>query len=112
MPNHCLLTEEDAPESLLHALEKSMILVHGGMAQNVGPILEMVTKKYLLREEGEWNARNRSVEIMDELLIALKQSDVRTIARLVTENFLGPVRTVIATSGRYGPTSIPNSSIV
>ena len=67
-----------------------MILVHGGMAQNVGPILEMVTEKYLLREEDEWNARNRSVEIMDELLITLKQSDVRTIARLVTENFLGP----------------------
>ena len=81
-----------------------MILVHGGMAQNVGPILEMVTEKYLLREEDEWNARNRLVEIMDELLIALKQSDVRTIARLVTENFLGPVQTVIATSGRYGPT--------
>jgi len=27
----------------------SLVLVHGGMAQNVGPILEMVTEKYLLR---------------------------------------------------------------
>ena len=27
----------------------SFVLVHGGMAQNVGPILEMVTEKYLLR---------------------------------------------------------------
>jgi len=26
------------------------------MAQNVGPILEMVTEKYLLRSELEWNA--------------------------------------------------------
>ncbi len=30
------------------------MLVHGGMAQNVGPILEMVTEKYLLRSEAEW----------------------------------------------------------
>jgi len=32
------------------------VLVHGGMAQNVGPILEMVTEKYLLRSEAEWAA--------------------------------------------------------
>jgi hypothetical protein len=31
-----------------------LVLVHGGMAQNVGPILEMVTEKYLLRSEAEW----------------------------------------------------------
>ena len=30
-------------------LQQSLVLVHGGMAQNVGPILEMVTEKYLLR---------------------------------------------------------------
>jgi hypothetical protein len=59
------------------------------------PILEMVTEKYLLREEEELDARRRSVEIMDELLMAFRNSDVRTIARLVTENFLGPIRAVI-----------------
>jgi hypothetical protein len=59
------------------------------------PILEMVTEKYLLREEEETNARRRSVDIMDELLMAFKRSDVRAIARLVTENFLGPIRAVI-----------------
>lgn len=36
LPSHHLLKEDEAPESLLHALEKSLILVHGGMAQNVG----------------------------------------------------------------------------
>ena len=36
LPRHHLLKEEEAPESLLHALEKSLVLVHGGMAQNVG----------------------------------------------------------------------------
>jgi hypothetical protein len=55
----------------------------------------MVTEKYLLREEKEWHARHRSVEIMDELLMAFRRSDVKTIASLVTENFLGPIRSVI-----------------
>ncbi|KAL3815500.1 hypothetical protein ACHAXA_006197 [Cyclostephanos tholiformis] len=95
LPRHRLLTGEDAPESLLRELGKSLVLIHGGMAQNVGPILEMVTEKYLLREEEELDARRRSVEIMDELLMAFRNSDVRTIARLVTENFLGPIRAVI-----------------
>ena len=39
------------------ALAKSLVLVHGGMAQNVGPILNMVTAKYLLRGHDEWLAR-------------------------------------------------------
>ncbi|KAL7538873.1 hypothetical protein ACHAXR_012323 [Thalassiosira sp. AJA248-18] len=95
LPQHKLLCGEDAPEELLTALERSLVLVHGGMAQNVGPILEMVTEKYLLREEEEWHARHRAMEILDDLLMAFRQSDVKTIARLVTENFFGPIRSVI-----------------
>ena len=41
-------------------LQQSLVLVHGGMAQDVGPILEMVTEKYLLRSETEWRGRQRS----------------------------------------------------
>ena len=59
------------------------------------PILEMVTEKYLLREEEESDARRRSMEITHELLISFRRSDVKSIARLVTENFLGPIRAVI-----------------
>ncbi|KAL9182544.1 hypothetical protein ACHAXT_013196 [Thalassiosira profunda] len=95
LPQHKLLSGEDAPEELLHALEKSLVLVHGGMAQNVGPILEMVTEKYLLREEEEWIARHRAMEILDDLLIAFRKSDIKAIAQLVTENFFGPIRAVI-----------------
>lgn len=36
LPSHHLLKDEEAPESLLHALKQSLVLVHGGMAQNVG----------------------------------------------------------------------------
>ena len=45
----------------------------------------MVTEKYLLREEEEWHARHRAMEILDELLTAFRESDVKTISRLVTE---------------------------
>lgn len=48
------------------------------------PILEMVTEKYLLREEAEWRARHTSMEILDDLLLAIRRSEVKTIARLVT----------------------------
>ena len=95
MPKHKLLSEEDAPPSLLKALENSLILVHGGQSMNVGPVLEMVTEKYLLRDEEEWNARHRSIEILDEMLAAFRRSDVKEIGRCTTENFLGPVRSVI-----------------
>ena len=43
-------------ESFPDALARSLVLVHGGMAQNVGPILNMVTAKYLLRGREEWLA--------------------------------------------------------
>ncbi|KAL7514114.1 hypothetical protein ACHAXN_011927 [Cyclotella atomus] len=95
LPNHKLLSKDEAPVALLHALEKSLVLVHGGMAQNVGPILEMVTEKFLLREEEEWYARHRAMDILDDLLVAFREVDVKTIARLVTENFFSPIRSVI-----------------
>lgn len=95
LPNHKLLSQEEAPSELLHALEKSLVLVHGGMAQNVGPILEMVTEKFLLREEEEWVARHDAIDILDKLLVAFRNVDIKTIAALVTENFFGPIRSVI-----------------
>ena len=42
------------------------------MAQNVGPILEMVTEKYLLRSEAEWHARQDAGRIFNEILAALR----------------------------------------
>jgi hypothetical protein len=45
MPSIAFSTTNDAsPETLPAGLQDSLVLVHGGMAQNVGPILEMVTR--------------------------------------------------------------------
>ena len=54
MPTHRILDDTDVPPESRKKLQDSLVLVHGGMAQNVGPILEMVTEKYLLRSEPEW----------------------------------------------------------
>jgi len=76
-------------------LQDSLVLVHGGMAQNVGPILEMVTEKYLLRSEAEWQARREAMAVLDEVVAALQAGDVQRIAAATTRNFLGPIQRII-----------------
>jgi hypothetical protein len=76
-------------------LQDSLVLVHGGMAQNVGPILEMVTEKYLLRSEAEWLARREAMAVLDEVVDALQSGDVRRIAAATMRNFHGPIQTII-----------------
>jgi hypothetical protein len=95
LPKHHLLTDKEAPPSVRTALQDSLVLVHGGMAQNVGPILEMVTEKYLLRSEAEWKGRQRALGLLDEVLGALRDSNVRALGELTTRNFFGPIQTII-----------------
>ena len=76
-------------------LQESLVLVHGGMAQNVGPILEMVTEKYLLRSETEWRARQEAGEVLDEIIAAVEAGDVNRIAAATTRNFFGPIQAII-----------------
>src|SRR5207253_10118374 len=66
MPMHRILDAKDAPPEARRKLQESLVLVHGGMAQNVGPILEMVTEKYLLRSEAEWQGGLQALGIVDE----------------------------------------------
>ena len=59
-----LLEPEEVSRETRQKLQESLVLVHGGMAQNVGPILEMVTEKYLLRSEAEWRGRHEALGIL------------------------------------------------
>src|SRR5207245_7764093 len=102
MPKHRILDLNDASPETRLKLQRSLVLVHGGMAQNVGPILEMVTEKYLLRSEAEWQARKQALGIFEELLAALRTGDVRRIGTLTGKNFAGPIQTIIpAASNLY-----------
>jgi hypothetical protein len=95
LPTHKILGLAEAPASVREHLQESLVLVHGGMAQNVGPILEMVTEKYLLRSEAEWSARWQAMGILDEILLALRRDDVAAVGAATTRNFFGPLQAII-----------------
>jgi hypothetical protein len=95
MPTHHVFGENEIPAAARKALQDSLVLVHGGMAQNVGPILEMVTEKYLTRASAEWEGRKEALSLLDKILTALRSSDIRTLGKLTTENFRGPLQTII-----------------
>src|SRR5688500_4011800 len=95
LPRHTLLGPDRIPAAARQRLQDSLVLVHGGMAQNVGPILEMATEKYLLRSEAELAARLRTVATLDEILALLAAGDIRGLGAALTQNFQGPLQTII-----------------
>jgi galactokinase/mevalonate kinase-like predicted kinase len=96
LPEHELLDTSSGPTAgLRERLAQSLVLVHGGMAQNVGPILNMVTTKYLLRSRAEWEARQEALEIFDAIVRAALAGDVRTLGTLTTRNWEGPLKQII-----------------
>jgi len=95
LPHHTLLGLDRIPAAARARLQESLVLVHGGMAQNVGPILEMVTEKYLVRGEKEWAARRRAVATLDEILTQLAAGDIRALGGSLTGNFFGPLQKII-----------------
>ncbi|NBV20433.1 MAG: UTP--glucose-1-phosphate uridylyltransferase [Proteobacteria bacterium] len=101
MPQHRILNLDDASAETRRKLQASLVLVHGGMAQNVGPILEMVTEKYLLRCEAEWRGRQDALRIMDEVLAALKSGDIRALGAATTRNFREPIQAIIPWASTY-----------
>ena len=95
MPTHHVMLESDVSVETRQKIQDSLVLVHGGMAQNVGPILEMVTEHYLLRSEHEWNGRSEAMQILDEVVDALGSADLQRIGSATTRNFEGPLQTII-----------------
>lgn len=95
LPNHRILDESDVAPATRQALQDSLVMVHGGMAQDVGPILEMVTEKYLLRSEAEWQGRQEAIRLFDEILNHLRAGDLNAVGAATHRNFHGPIQTII-----------------
>lgn len=95
LPNHTILSEKDVSFETKQRLQDSLVMVHGGMAQDVGPILEMVTEKYLLRSDKEWKARIKALSIFDEIVDQLKEGNIKKIGELTQNNFDGPIQEII-----------------
>jgi hypothetical protein len=99
LPNHQILGHQEVSAETRQRLQQSLVLVHGGMAQDVGPILEMVTEKYLLRSENEWRSRGEAARILNELIAQLKSGDIRALGALTERNFTGPIEAIIPWAG-------------
>jgi hypothetical protein len=95
LPNHRILSSSEVTPETRQRLQDSLVLVHGGMAQDVGPILEMVTERYLLRSENEWIARREAGEILDEIIVDLRTGNVAAIGSATQRNFDGPLQNII-----------------
>ena len=95
LPEHYVFSEQEVTPETRRRLQESLVLVHGGMAQNVGPILEMVTEKYLLRSPAEWKARQEAIKILDEIADALRRGDIQALGEATNRNFFGPLQKII-----------------
>ena len=110
LPRHELLGPDRVSHQVRAAFAASAVLVHGGMAQDVGPVLEMVTEKYLLRCRAEWDARNDMRAIFDNIVSALERGDLRDVGRWTTQNWDGPLKTIIPwVTNRFTETIIQRS---
>jgi len=95
MPQHHVFSSQEVSEETRRRLQASLVLVHGGMAQNVGPILEMVTEKYLLRCEKEWVARQDAIGLLEQITASLKAGDIPGIGSATHRNFHEPLQSII-----------------
>lgn len=110
LPRHGILGVDQVAPEVRRKLQDSLVLVHGGMAQDVGPILEMVTERYLLRSETEWNARKEAIRILDEVLEHLRRGDIPAVGRCTQNNFDGPIQTIIPWAGNLYTQSLIDSA--
>jgi hypothetical protein len=95
LPHHMILEKGDVARDTGKRLQDSLVLVHGGMAQDVGPILEMVTEKYLLRSDKEWRWRQAAIKLLDDIVRSLREGDVKAIGAITQRNFDWPIQTII-----------------
>ncbi len=95
LPRHRVFSATEVPPATRRRLQDSLVLVHGGMAQDVGPILEMVTERYLLRSHDEWQGRLEALHLFDDIIGHLRAGDIRALGGATHKNFFGPIQTII-----------------
>ncbi|MFQ5900120.1 MAG: UTP--glucose-1-phosphate uridylyltransferase [Thermodesulfobacteriota bacterium] len=95
LPDYTLFSKDEITEEVEERIISSMVLVHGGISQDVGPILEMVTERYLLKDEKEWQARLRGIRLFDKIVHALKTGAMKELGRLTTEDWEGSIQQII-----------------
>ena len=99
LPQHQIIEHSEVSDETRQKLQDSLVLVHGGMAQDVGHILEMVTEKYLLRADAEWQGRLDAIQFLDRIVEHLRQGKIKEIGEITQRNFDGPIQTIVPWAG-------------
>ncbi len=95
LPTHSVLAREQLPPNIDEVLRKSIIMVHGGLSMNVGPILEMVTTRYLLRYRDEWHARLKGYEYFSSIVEANKTGNMKRMGNFCSEDWENALKVMI-----------------
>ena len=101
LPSHHIFDRDEVSSEVRQRLQESLVLVHGGMAQDIGPILEMVTEKYLLRSEEEWVGRQNAMRLLDDIIGLVRAGGIQGIGAATTRNFFGPLQAIIPWASNY-----------
>lgn len=101
LPRHKVFSGDDIHPEMEEKIQSSLVLMHGGMASNVGPVLEMVTQKYLLRGEKEWAARQHTNRIFDDVKAAIREGNIRKLGAATEKNFYEAIKEIIPAASTY-----------
>src|SRR5262249_60181864 len=69
--------------------------VRRGWAQPGGPSLTRAKRRYLRRSDREWRAGRHALEVFEGIVDAVRRNDVRQIGALTTQNWEGPLKSII-----------------
>jgi galactokinase/mevalonate kinase-like predicted kinase len=97
LPEHKVLSGKVITEMVENKILNSLVLVHGGISQDVGPILEMVTEKYLLRYKKEWGARQKGMVLFHQIVNALVAGEMKRVGKLTTADWNMALQPIIPT---------------
>lgn len=92
LPSYRTMTQI-SPEAQKKFVE-SMVLVHSGATQDVGPVLEDVTRQYLLRSGRAWNARLNSERLFAEQVEALVRGDIKRVGEIEDKDWINRITIV------------------
>lgn len=100
------ITMQGVSKDTRKKLVDSIVLVHGGATQDAGPVLQDVTREYLLRRNRSWQARLDSEKAVEEQIKALEQGDIKAVAAIEDRDWINKITIVPLADNAYIDTMV------